>query len=153
MTAIRLSRTAFGQLHAEIDGVDHSPVVPVRAFPIAAPDRDVALLGVDGKELAWIADPAVLDAGSRTLLTEELERRAFMPVLQRLVDVSTFSTPSVWSVETDRGPSRFVLRSEESIRRIGDGSLLIADANGIQYLVRRLDELDRNSRRLFDRFL
>jgi hypothetical protein len=56
-------------------------------------------------------------------------------------------------VDTDRGPARFVLKGEEDIRRIGNGALLITDSDGIHYLVRDAAALDRNSRRLLDRFL
>ena len=67
--------------------------------------------------------------------------------------VSTFSTPSTWTVETDRGPTQFVLKGEEDIRRVGRAMLLIADSQGLQFVVRDLAALDRHSRRLLERFL
>jgi hypothetical protein len=56
-------------------------------------------------------------------------------------------------VSTDRGPAELVLKGEEDIRRLSQTRLLIADANGIQFLVRDLNRLDRHSRKLLDRFL
>ena len=76
-----------------------------------------------------------------------------MPEIERLEKVSSFATPSTWQVRTDRGEARFVLKGEEDIRRLPGGILLIADANGIQYLIRDLFALDRHSRKLLDRFL
>jgi hypothetical protein len=67
--------------------------------------------------------------------------------------VSSFSTPSTWSVVTDRGPTRFVLRGEEDIRRLGDGALLIASAEGINFRVADRWGLDRRSRGMLERFL
>ena len=76
-----------------------------------------------------------------------------MPVLQRLKSVSSYATPSTWAVDTDRGPTRFVLRGEENIRRLPGEMLMIADEHGIQYLIKSLPALDAHSRKLLDRFL
>jgi hypothetical protein len=83
-----------------------------------------------------------------------LEQREFMPVIERIVSVTSFSTPCTWSVQTDRGVTEFVLRGDEDIRRVGiDHSLLIADTHGIQYLVRDQFALDTSSKKILDRFL
>ena len=67
--------------------------------------------------------------------------------------MSTYSTPSIWEVDTDRGPTRFVLKGEEDIRRLKDGALWIADSHGIQFVLHNRKALDRRSRRLLERFL
>ncbi|MBS0330036.1 MAG: DUF1854 domain-containing protein, partial [Proteobacteria bacterium] len=64
-----------------------------------------------------------------------------------------FATPSTWTVETDRGETRFILKGEEDIRRLGAAALLISDSHGVQYLIRDLSRLDKTSRRLLDRFM
>ncbi|WP_323004413.1 DUF1854 domain-containing protein [Denitromonas sp.] len=149
-----LTRDAFGHLTlTDAAGVAHHHVQAVRAFPIAAPDEGISLLSTEGTELAWIAHLDQLDADTRTLVDEALATRDFMPVLQRLKSVSSFATPSTWEVDTDRGPTRFVLRGEENIRRLPGGMLMIADEHGIQYLIRKLRALDKPSRKLLDRFL
>jgi len=76
-----------------------------------------------------------------------------MPEIHRLRQVSTFATPSTWTVETDRGETRFILKGEEDIRRLGAAALLISDSHGVQYLIRELSRLDKTSRRLLDRFM
>ena len=43
---------------AEADGTAHAGVVPVRAFPLTDPDGAISLVGSDGRERLWIADPA-----------------------------------------------------------------------------------------------
>ncbi|MET5020066.1 DUF1854 domain-containing protein, partial [Burkholderia pseudomallei] len=51
---IRLERDAHGQLALiALDGTRHPGVLPVRAFPLSAPDEGVALMSADGHELAW----------------------------------------------------------------------------------------------------
>lgn len=149
-----LTRNAFGRLVLTTpQGEEHQGVVPVRAFPIAAPDQGIALVGADGHELAWIGRLADCPAEERRLIEEELGQRDFMPQILRLQAVSGFATPSQWSVQTDRGATQFVLMGEEFIRRLGKSGLLIEDSHGIYFLVPDLGRLDRASRRLLDRFL
>ena len=90
----------------------------------------------------------------RTLLDEELATREFVPQVRRLVGVSSFTTPSTWHVETDRGDTTFVLKGEEDIRRLGSRSrLMIASEEGIHFLVPDVAALDKASRKLLERFL
>ena len=106
----------------------------------------------EGHELAWIQHLQALPR-MRTLLEEELALRDFVPEISRLQSVSTFGTPSVWTVETDRGVTSFILKGEEDIRRLGRNALLITGSEGVQYSVRDMTVLDRTLRRLLERFL
>jgi hypothetical protein len=149
-----LKRHASGQLVLiDASGDAHVGVVPVRAFPLAAPDEGISLVSTDGHELAWIEQLQELPALMRTLLQEELALRDFVLEISRLQSVSTFGTPSVWTVETDRGVTSFILKGEEDIRRLGRNALLIAGSEGVQYSVRDITALDRASRKLLERFL
>jgi hypothetical protein len=151
----QLERTAFGELvWTGPQGERVAGVVPVRAFPIQAPLDGIALVDPEGHELAWFAQLSAIPQPARGLIEEELARREFMPVLERIVSVSGFSTPCTWTVDTDRGRAEFVLRGDEDIRRIGSArALLIADAHGINYLVPDQLALDAYSKRVLDRFL
>lgn len=152
--AWRLARDDFGRLvFTDADGQLHEGVTPVRAFPISAPDTGIALMSADGHELAWIDSPAALPESLAALIADELAQREFMPEIRAILSVSSFATPSAWQVDTDRGETRFVLEGEENIRRLAGGMLLIADAHGVQYLIRDPKTLDRTSRKLLDRFL
>lgn len=154
MYALQLERNSFGRL-VLIDplGKRHEGVVPVRAHPISAPDEGVSLVGVDGHELAWVDRLSAMPEPQRQLMTEELASRDFLPQIQRIKSVSTFSTPSRWSVVTDRGDVEFILRTEEDIRRLPEGRLLIESSHGLQFLIANRFSLDKASRKLLDRFL
>jgi len=150
----QLERDAHGRLVLTDDsGVRHVAVQPVRAFPLSAPDEGLSLVSAEGVELAWIDRPETLPAAQRAMLDEELAQREFVPVILRLRSVSTFSTPSTWEVDTDRGPTRLVLKGEDDIRRLPAGALLIADRQGLPFFVKDRFALDRGSRRLLERFL
>ncbi len=150
----RLHRDVFDRLVlTDGDGVEHVGAVAVRAFPIAAPEEGISLLDADGRELMWIDRLADCAPEERALIQQALAQREFMPVLKRLKSVSSFATPSVWDVETDRGNTRLVLKGEEHIRRLGPDLLIVNDEHGVQYLIRDLAAMDRGSRKLLDRFL
>ena len=149
-----LIRDSYGRLVLKAkNGETHEGVVPVRAFPIAAPDEGLALVGAHGHELAWVDRLSALAPAMRALLEEELAGREFMPEIQRILEVSGFVTPCTWKVQTDRGPTIFILENEEAIRRLPPPALLVADSHGIHYLIRDSQALDDNSRKLLDRFL
>ena len=76
-----------------------------------------------------------------------------MPEIQNIRHVSSYATPSVWQVSTDRGDTEFTLKGEEDIRRLSASQLLIADSNGVQFLIRDIQQLDKGSRKRLDRFL
>ena len=137
------------RLHQEL----HQPVVVVRAFPIGAPDEAVSILDADGHELLWLAEPLTLPDQQKKAVFAALQAREFMPEIQRVNAVSSIITPSVWSVQTNRGEAQFVLRGEEDIRRLSGQTLIVADEHGVQFLIRDLPTLDRHSRKLLDRFL
>ena len=152
--SFQLERNSFGRLVLTLaDGTVHEGVVPVRAFPLAAPEEGVSLVSGEGREVAWVPLLGELSPEARALIVEELAGREFVPTVLRIEGVSSFSTPSTWSVVTDRGATRFVLKGEEDIRRLGDGALLIGSGEGINFRIPNRRMLDRHSRRLLERFL
>ena len=151
---MKLDRNALGKLvliTAGGDVIDN--VVPVRAFPVQVPNGQISLVGADGHEVTWIERLEDVPEAARLLIEEELRLREFTPVIQRLLEVSSFATPSQWTVETDRGRTSFVLKGEEDIRRLSRDVLLVLDSHGVQFLIRQPQQLDRHSRKLLDRFL
>jgi hypothetical protein len=152
--SFKLERDAFGHLVLiEAEGVRHVGVVPVRAFPLSAPDEGLSLVGSQGRELLWIDRLDELPESVRALLVEDLAAREFAPTLLKLHKVSSFGVPSTWTVGTDRGDAQFVLKAEEDIRRLDGGALLITSAQGVQFRIPDVKALDRGSRKLLERFL
>lgn len=149
-----LIRDSLGRLvFIDEAGAQHVDVHAVRAFPITAPNAGISLMDSAGKELFWFTSLAAILEEDRVLLMEELAAREFMPVIEQISSVSSYATPSIWVVQTDRGETRLRLNGEENIRRVAGNTLLISDANGVQYLVRDSSQLDKQSRKLLDRFL
>ncbi len=154
-TRFDLQCDPFGKLVlTTLSGERFEGVVPVRAFPIQSPDNGISLVNTDGEEVGWVDELSKLAEPAQTLIREALTTREFMPVIQSIESVTSFSTPCTWAVLTDRGSTQFVLRGDEDIRHIGkDNALLIADIHGIHYYVRDQFALNAQSKRILDRFL
>jgi hypothetical protein len=149
-----LQRDAWGRLvWTDAEGTRHVGVVPVRIFPLSDPHCWIALCDEDGRELACVENPADLPDPVRRILEHDLAQREFVPVLRRIVNVPGILEPCEWEVETDRGLTRFVLKSEDDVRRLGPYSALIIDGQGIRYLVPDARALDASSRRIIERYI
>jgi hypothetical protein len=154
LVRIALSYDSLGRLvFRDAEGREHVDVTPVRGFPISEPDYGVSICDAEGRELLWIERLGDLSAEQRETLRMELARREFMPVLQRITRISTNAEPCEWEVETDRGRTSFVLRSDEDVRRLDDSRAMVTDANGVSYLIPNLETLDATSRRYLERYL
>lgn len=154
MDDFQLTRNLAGRLVLSLsDGTMHEGVIPMRAYPVQSPQEFVALMSTEGKEVLWIERLAEVPEDIRALVNEEIASREVMPVIQQLTKVSTYSTPSTWEVVTDRGPTKFILKGEEDIRRLNGGTLIITDSHGLRFYVADMQQLDKHSRRILDRFL
>jgi hypothetical protein len=153
-TLSHLVKDELGQWLATLaDGSVHRSVTVVRAFPILAPDEAISVIDVEGHELCWIEQASELNETVRTAVMLALQTREFMPEILSVEHVSSFATPSVWTVQTTRGKCEFTLKGEEDIRRVSAQTLIVADAHGVQFLIRDLPSLNAASRKLLDRFL
>ncbi len=149
-----LQRNPLGRwVWTDAQGVRHAQVVVVRAYPVTAPEQGVGVMDAEGHELAWFDRLDQVDEPLQGLLRQAIAEREFLPEIQRLKAVSSLVTPSVWTVQTDRGEARFMLKGEEDIRRLTGKVLIVSDVDGVQYLIRDPLALDRHSRKLLDRFM
>ena len=145
---------AWGKLVLiDSDGVRHIGVTPIRIFPNTDANRWVSILDARGREIVLIDDPNQLLPQVRELLEQELSQREFMPEILQITYVSSIMEPCDWEVVTDRGPTRFVLKSEDDVRRLGPFSGLIIDAQGVRYIIRDTRKLDLYGRRSIEQYI
>ncbi len=149
-----LANDAWGRLILiDPQGMRHEGVEPIRAFPLSDPQRWIAICGAEGAELAFIDNLSDLPAAVREVLDEALARRDFVPVVERIVNVVAEVEPSEWEVKTDRGITRFLLTSDDGVRRLGPFEAMLVDTHGTRYLIADFRRLDAYGRRMLDRFL
>lgn len=154
MTQFGLTHDPFGRLVLiDTDGVRHVDVTPVRAFPTSDPQHWISIVAAEGQELAWIENLADLPEATRRTLEQEFYDREFAPLIRRIENVSSMNEPSEWSVETDRGPTRFVLESDSDVRRLSRTRAVIFDSHGTRFAIDDLTKLDYRSRRYLERYL
>jgi len=148
-----LKHDEWGQLVLiDADGQRHAGVEPVRGFPLSDPDHWVSICDGEGREVASIEDVAALPEPVRRVLEDDLAAREFVPVIRRIVRVSTDTSPAEWEVDTDRGRTRFTVNTEDDVRRLGPDRALVVDAQGLRYLIPEMRTLDAHGRRLLERY-
>ena len=127
-------------------------VVPVRAFPLTAPNLAICLLDDRGHEISHIEQLDQLAETDRLSVLSELGQREFRPTLLSINDVIVKTTHSEWHVTTDRGKRVFCLEDEDQIRIMGDRRVVIVDHGGTRYVIVDTQQLDSKSRKLLHRF-
>lgn len=151
---MRLERNALGRwVWTDVEGRRHEQVLVVRAYPVTAPEQGAGVMDAEGHELAWFDRLDQVDQPLQGQLRAAIAEREFLPEIRRLKAVSSLVTPSFWTVQTDRGEARFMLKGEEDIRRLTGQTLIVSDVDGVQYLIRDPLALDKHSRKLLDRFM
>ncbi|HEX3871395.1 MAG TPA: DUF1854 domain-containing protein [Pirellulales bacterium] len=154
MRSFGLQHDAWGRLVLiDAEGQRYVGVEPVRSFPISDPQHWISIVDGEGRELVSIENLADLPSATRKVLEEDLVRREFVPVIERIEQISAGADPSEWHVETDRGKTRFLVKNEEDIRRVGLNRVLIIDDHGVRYSILDTRKLDVASRRLLERYL
>ena len=143
----QLSRDEWSHLKlSDSAGHEYLDVAVIPLFPISASKQWVSIVSSDGEEIACLDSIQGLSANSVALLEEELALREFVPIIEKIVSVSGITEPCEWFVETNHGPTNFVLKTEEDVRRISAKAVNITDANGIRYRVDDMKKLDKRSR-------
>ena len=94
-----LERDSLGRLvFIDASGNHHIGVQPVRAFPITAPGAGISIMDQSGKELFWFDGMDTISEVELGLIEEEMAVREFMPVIERITKVSSFTTPSIFYI-------------------------------------------------------
>jgi hypothetical protein len=152
ITSLTFDRDAWGRLILKQgDGQIHVGVEPVRCFPLSDPEKSIALLDAEGKEILTLPDLNSLGGEARAILESELAARDFVPVIKRVISTTNPNPPCQWSVETDRGKTSFLLESEDDVRKLGPNRVMIADSNGIRYTIPDVRQLDGHTQRIVQR--
>ncbi len=152
--AFGLNLDAWGRLVLiDSEGTRHVGVEPVRAFPLSDPGHWISLCDAHGREIVCVENPSTLPETTRRLLEEELERRQFVPVIQRIVRTTSDPLPADWDVVTDRGRTRVTIKSLDDLRRLGPDRVLLTDARGLRFQIAGISALDATSRRILERHL
>ncbi|MEO7035080.1 MAG: DUF1854 domain-containing protein [Polyangiaceae bacterium] len=151
-TEIQLSLDAHGQLWAAAPNAEKVAVSARRAFPLTSPDAYVSLVDATHQERACFPNLSGLTTEQRQLVERALSKADFLPQVRHIHAITQEATSSRWQVDTDRGPTEFIVDQEDHVRPLEDGRHLISDSHGMRYLVPVPSALDVRSRKLLARF-
>jgi len=124
------------------------------AFPLSNRGRMIVVRNAEGEEIGILDNLKSLDAASRRIANEEMEKSYFLPRIQDVFDVTEKLGVATWKVQTDRGPRTFqVRRPRQNLRKIGRRRVIIRDVDGNRYELSDWTTLPRRTRRLFEEYL
>jgi hypothetical protein len=144
---VRLFRSREGTPRAEIDGELSCLHVRVHcAFPLSHPEEYISLRDGQGHEIGLIRSLHDLDAESRAVAEEEIERRYFLPEITAVQSLTGRFGIREWQVETDRGPRTFMVRGRsENVVQMPPHRVVVTDVLGNRYKIPDTTKLDRRS--------
>ncbi len=143
----KLDRDAWNHLRLiDARGTVYAEVQVLPMYPVAAPKEWVSILSKEGEELVCLRNLEGLGTKDQEHLQQELMLREFVPQITQVHWVSGTQEPCEWDVQTNHGRTRFVLKSEEDVRRVSAWTVHFIDANGCRFRVDDIRKLDSRSR-------
>ena len=125
-----------------------------RNFPFMFLWEYISVLDTDNYELATIRSIELFDGEEKEMLTRELERKYYSPVISKIYSVKERFGFSYWYAETPGGRLTFTLQDTfKSIVRAGEGKLFLFDVDGNRFVIEDADALDRKSRKRIEIYL
>ncbi len=126
-----------------------------RAFPLTKPDRYIGLRDAADKDIGMLPSLEGLDAESRKIVDEELNRRYYLPIIKHVYAVKEEYGITTWDVETDKGRDTFLVQNlRESVWEMVPGErAIITDKDGLRYEFPDLTKLDAKTMHVLSRVL
>ncbi len=125
-----------------------------RAFPFNNPDKYISVVDISGYEYGMIMDLAVFGEESRKLLQNALDRKYFMPNIEKIISIKEQFGFSFWKVETDRGYAEFSVKDTyKSIVKMSDKFVVIIDSNDSRFMIKDVFTLDSSSYKKIELYL
>lgn len=141
------TRSPVGTARLEICGeVCHLRVIVRRLMPLSKPEQYISLAADEDTEIGILVNPSELAPESLTILNEELDKRYFTPIIQKIYRVKEQFGIHEWEVETERGRVTFLVRGlNQNIKQALPARLFITDVRGNRYDIPDYRELDAKS--------
>lgn len=126
----------------------------VRCFPSTAADTWLSIRDTEGQELALVRNPKTLDPDSRNTIAPVLHDKYHVPVITRIVSVTSSVEGKHLEVEAEEGSLTFDITGESDIDYREYPSVLFTDrSKRRKYLIPDAASLDQPSRNLLRQHL
>ena len=125
-----------------------------RQFPFELQWEFISVMDNEQQEVGILRSLDLFDDESQTLLREELKRRYYSPVIQKILSMKERYGFSYWKVVTSDGEMKFTLQDTfRSIVHVGEKRLLLLDVNGNRFEIPDTTALDRKSYKKIELYL
>ena len=127
-------------------------IVPIRAFPISAPETFIAIrepdsqMGGRGAEIGMIETLDIFPEEVSRMIRDELEHRYFTPAIQKIHSFREKFGYCYWDVTTTAGRVEFIMNNPgNNIRTLEDGRVFMYDIDGNCFTIENPAALDKHS--------
>ncbi len=161
----RFTRSAGGLISLEVTQPSgkvefFERIVPVRAFPISAPETFISIREPDtrasgrGAEIGMIEDLSVFPDEVSAMIRDELSRRYFTPAIKKIHSFHEKFGYCYWDVTTVAGRVEFIMSNPTgSIRTLENGRVFLYDIDGNCFTVEDPSKLDKRSYKMLENYL
>jgi hypothetical protein len=150
----RLERAPDGDVVLTSDGRRLRVARMTAAYPLSRRRMFISLRDAEGEEIGILDSARDMDAGSRHIVSEELERAYFMPRITDIVAIREEMNVVEWEVLTNKGPRAFQVRSvRRNVRRIGQRRYMVKDVDANRYEIRDWMTLPGSARKLLEPYI
>jgi hypothetical protein len=121
-------------------------------FPFTEPERWISIVDKDNKEIGILPDLKGFSAEDLRVLRDELRLRYLVPEIIHILSIrDRVAMMAEWTVETDRGKAKFLMRNlRDKLQEPLPGYLSLTDMEGNRFDIPDVAALDRRSRRLLE---
>lgn len=141
------TRSQVGTARLEIrNEVCHLRVIVRRLMPLSHPEQYISLAADEDTEIGILVNPSELTPENLKILNEELDKRYFTPIIQKIYRVKEQFGIHEWEVQTERGRVTFLVRGlNQNIKQVPPARLFVTDVRGNRYDIPDYRELDAQS--------
>ena len=146
---LRVEDGPANSLRVHRKGAVHENASAVWAFPFTDRRHWIQLRDADEKTIGLIPDIHDVERASRDVLQRSLERRYFLPKIQRVHSTREEFGLLTVDADTDRGRISFTINNpRENIHWVGQTRILFVDPEENRYEIPDVEALDAKSRAL-----
>lgn len=125
-----------------------------RQFPFEMLWEFISVLDEEQCEIGIIRNVDLFVGDAQKLLTDELNRRYYSPVIQKIHSMKERYGFSYWKVQTVEGEVSFTLHDTyRSIIRAGEKRVILMDVDGNRFEIPNVEALDRKSYKKIELYL
>ena len=125
-----------------------------RQFPFELEWEFISVMDSEQQEIGIVKSVEQFDDAQKKLLVDELRRRYYSPVIDKIISVKERYGFSYWKVHTADGDVSFTLHDTyRSIIHAGETRIIMLDVNGNRFEIPDTSLLDRKSYKKIDLYL